>query len=137
MASSCDSQPCLQSFLRIPCGREKKSSSELCHWVTKLELCCHYGILDLAKDKSLVETDGYLSLFYRVNNVTFLCDNHLFFELIQNQCLQHLYLSLTFLSQIDVKLLCEVLNQAECSIEKLMYVWVCAPSSLAPSKEAS
>lgn len=84
-----------------------------------------------------METDGSLSLFCRVNNVTFLCDNHLFFELIQNQCLQHLNLSLTFLSHSDVKLLCEVLNQAECNIEKLMYVCVCAPSSLTPSKEAS
>ncbi|XP_028640316.1 NACHT, LRR and PYD domains-containing protein 4C-like isoform X1 [Grammomys surdaster] len=55
-----------------------------------------------------------------VNNVTFLCDNHLFFELIQNQRLQHLNLSLTFLSHSDVKLLCDVLNQAECNIEKLM-----------------
>ncbi|XP_031241108.1 NACHT, LRR and PYD domains-containing protein 4 isoform X2 [Mastomys coucha] len=55
-----------------------------------------------------------------VNNVTFLCDNHLFFELIQNQRLQHLNLNLTFLSHSDVKLLCDVLNQAECNIEKLM-----------------
>ncbi|XP_052036302.1 NACHT, LRR and PYD domains-containing protein 4 isoform X2 [Apodemus sylvaticus] len=55
-----------------------------------------------------------------VNNVTFLCDNHLFFELIQSQCLQHLNLSLTFLSHSDVKMLCDVLNQAECNIEKLM-----------------
>nr|AAI20834.1 Nlrp4c protein [Mus musculus] len=55
-----------------------------------------------------------------VNNVTFLCDNRLFFELIQNQCLQHLDLNLTFLSHGDVKLLCDVLSQEECNIEKLM-----------------
>jgi hypothetical protein len=85
-----------------------------------LELCCHYGIYALAKDESLVETDGSHSLFYRVNNVTLLCDNRLLFELIQNQRLQLLNLSLTFLSHNDVKLLCDVLNQAECNIEKLM-----------------
>ncbi|XP_052036228.1 NACHT, LRR and PYD domains-containing protein 4C-like [Apodemus sylvaticus] len=56
-----------------------------------------------------------------VNNVTFLFDDtHLFFEFIQSQCLQHLNLSLTYLSHSDVKMLCDVLNQAECNIEKLM-----------------
>ncbi|KAL1764683.1 NACHT, LRR and PYD domains-containing protein 5, partial [Sigmodon hispidus] len=56
-----------------------------------------------------------------VNNVSFLCDNHLFFEMLsQNYNLQHLNLSLTFLSRSDVKLLCDVLNQAECKIEKLL-----------------
>ncbi|XP_031240093.1 NACHT, LRR and PYD domains-containing protein 4A isoform X2 [Mastomys coucha] len=54
------------------------------------------------------------------NNVFFLCEKHLFFELIQNCNLQHLNLSLTVLSPNDVKLLCDVLNQAECNIEKLV-----------------
>ncbi|XP_032752170.1 NACHT, LRR and PYD domains-containing protein 4A-like isoform X1 [Rattus rattus] len=53
------------------------------------------------------------------NNVFFLCEKYLFFELIQNCSLQHLNLNLTFLSHSDVKLLCDVLNQAECNIEKL------------------
>ncbi|XP_052569625.1 NACHT, LRR and PYD domains-containing protein 4 isoform X2 [Peromyscus californicus insignis] len=56
-----------------------------------------------------------------VNNVSFLCDNHLFFDLLtHNHNLQHLNLSLTFLSHSDVKLLCDVLSQTECNIEKLL-----------------
>ncbi|XP_036031659.1 NACHT, LRR and PYD domains-containing protein 4 isoform X1 [Onychomys torridus] len=56
-----------------------------------------------------------------VNNVSFLCDNYLFFDLLtQNRNLQHLNLSLTFLSHLDVKLLCDVLSQTECNIEKLL-----------------
>ncbi|XP_076783544.1 NACHT, LRR and PYD domains-containing protein 4A-like isoform X2 [Arvicanthis niloticus] len=54
-----------------------------------------------------------------VNNV-FLCEKYFFFELIHYCNLQYLNLSLTFLSHSDVKLLCDVLNQAECNIEKLV-----------------
>ncbi|CAH7404008.1 Nlrp4c [Phodopus roborovskii] len=56
-----------------------------------------------------------------VNNVSFSCDNHLFFELLnQKQSLRHLDLSLTSLSRSDVKVLCDMLNQDECNIEKLL-----------------
>ncbi|EDL16255.1 mCG112844, isoform CRA_b [Mus musculus] len=53
------------------------------------------------------------------NNVSF-GDNHVLFELIQNSSLQYLDLSCSFLSHNEVKLLCDILNQAECNIEKLM-----------------
>ncbi|XP_076790617.1 NACHT, LRR and PYD domains-containing protein 4C isoform X2 [Arvicanthis niloticus] len=114
---------------------EEHSNSE------KLHLCWHHMCSVLisskdiqvlqVKDTNLNET-AFLVLYNHlkypsctlkvlvVNNVTFLCDNHLFFELIQNQRLQYLNLSLTFLSHSDVKLLCDVLNQAGCNIEKLM-----------------
>nr|XP_021516979.1 NACHT, LRR and PYD domains-containing protein 4E-like [Meriones unguiculatus] len=53
------------------------------------------------------------------NNV-YARDTHLFFALInQSRSLQHLNLSHTFLSETDVKLLCDVLNQAECNIKTL------------------
>ncbi|XP_038196035.1 NACHT, LRR and PYD domains-containing protein 4 [Arvicola amphibius] len=56
-----------------------------------------------------------------VNNVTFLCSNYMFFELLaQNHNLRYLNLSLTTLSHDDVKLLCEVLNREECNIVKLL-----------------
>nr|XP_034348800.1 NACHT, LRR and PYD domains-containing protein 4F-like [Arvicanthis niloticus] len=54
------------------------------------------------------------------NNVCFSGDNHVFFELIQNCRLQYLDLSCSFLSHSQVKLLCGVLNQAECNIEELV-----------------
>ncbi|XP_027286599.1 NACHT, LRR and PYD domains-containing protein 4C isoform X2 [Cricetulus griseus] len=58
---------------------------------------------------------------FLVNNVSFLCNNQLFFELLtQNHNLHHLDLSLTSLSRSDVKLLCEVLNQKGCHIEELL-----------------
>ena len=92
------------------------------YWATKLELCGQYGIEDLAKDKSSswMETDQYLYLFCRANKVYFFGDNHMLFELIQNYSLQYLDLSCSFLSHNEVKLLCDILNQAECNIEKLM-----------------
>ncbi|EDL24221.1 NACHT, LRR and PYD domains-containing protein 4A [Mus musculus] len=62
------------------------------------------------------------------NNVFFVCEKYLFFELIQNCNLQHLNLSLTILSHSDVKLLCDVLSQAECNIEELV-VAACSISS--------
>lgn len=53
--------------------------------------------------------------------MSFLCNNYMFFELLmQNRNLRYLNLSLTTLSHSDVKLLCEVLNQEECNIEKLL-----------------
>ncbi|XP_008844854.2 NACHT, LRR and PYD domains-containing protein 4 [Nannospalax galili] len=56
-----------------------------------------------------------------INNVSFFCDNHLFFEVfLQNPNLKHLNLSLTVLSHSDVKLLCDVLNHPESNIEKLL-----------------
>lgn len=66
-----------------------------------------------------METDGYLSLFCRANTVHVLCEKHLFFEFIQNHNLQYLDFSFTCLSRASVKLLCDVLNHAECNIEKL------------------
>ena len=92
------------------------------NWGTKLELCGQYGIEDLSKDRSLgwMEIDGYISLFCRANNVHFFGDNHAFFELIQNCSLQYLDLGCSFLTHSEVKLLCDVLNQAECNIEKLV-----------------
>ncbi|XP_038951893.1 NACHT, LRR and PYD domains-containing protein 4F-like isoform X2 [Rattus norvegicus] len=54
------------------------------------------------------------------NNVHFFGDNHMFFELIQNHNLQYLDLSCSSLSPNGVKLLFDVLNQAECNIEKLI-----------------
>ncbi|XP_028637683.1 NACHT, LRR and PYD domains-containing protein 4F-like [Grammomys surdaster] len=54
------------------------------------------------------------------NNVYFSGDNHVFFEMIQNCSLQYLDLSCSFLSHSQVKLLGDVLNQAECNIEKLV-----------------
>ncbi|KAK7804026.1 hypothetical protein U0070_008207 [Myodes glareolus] len=58
---------------------------------------------------------------YMVNNVSFLCNNYMFFELLaQNRNLRYLNLSLTTLSHSDVKLLCEVLNREECNVEKLL-----------------
>uniref|UniRef100_A0A8C6HQE5 NACHT, LRR and PYD domains-containing protein 4F n=1 Tax=Mus spicilegus TaxID=10103 RepID=A0A8C6HQE5_MUSSI len=54
------------------------------------------------------------------NNVHFFGDNHAFFELIQNCSLQYLDLGCSFLTHSEVKLLCDVLNQAECKIEKLV-----------------
>ncbi|XP_028637682.1 NACHT, LRR and PYD domains-containing protein 4A-like isoform X3 [Grammomys surdaster] len=55
-----------------------------------------------------------------VANNVFLCEKYFFFELIRYCNLLYLDLSLTFLSHSDVKLLCDVLNQAECNIEKLV-----------------
>ncbi|XP_021028470.1 NACHT, LRR and PYD domains-containing protein 4F-like isoform X2 [Mus caroli] len=54
------------------------------------------------------------------NNVHFFGDNHMFFELIQNCSLQYLDLGCSFLTHSEVKLLCDILNQAECNIEKLV-----------------
>ncbi|GAB1291523.1 NACHT, LRR and PYD domains-containing protein 4C [Apodemus speciosus] len=88
------------------------------HMCSVLKSCKDIHVLQL-KDTNLKET-ALLVLYNHlkypsctlkelaVNNVTFLCDdNHLFFELIQNQCSQHLNLSLTFLSHSDVKMLCD------------------------------
>ncbi|KAM7340368.1 hypothetical protein ACRRTK_000983 [Alexandromys fortis] len=56
-----------------------------------------------------------------VNNVSFLCNNYMFFEMLaQNYNLRYLNLSFTILSHNDVKLLCEVLNREECIVEKLL-----------------
>ncbi|XP_028640317.1 NACHT, LRR and PYD domains-containing protein 4C-like isoform X2 [Grammomys surdaster] len=129
------------STLKKLCFSTQNVLSEELSYREKLLLCWHHMCSVLisskdihilqVKDTNLNET-AFLVLYNHlkypsctlkvlvVNNVTFLCDNHLFFELIQNQRLQHLNLSLTFLSHSDVKLLCDVLNQAECNIEKLM-----------------
>ncbi|KAK7808599.1 LOW QUALITY PROTEIN: hypothetical protein U0070_015959, partial [Myodes glareolus] len=55
------------------------------------------------------------------NNMSFLCDNHMFFESLTQNCkLQHLNLRLTFLSRNNMKLLCNALCQEECNLEKLV-----------------
>ncbi|XP_032746604.1 NACHT, LRR and PYD domains-containing protein 4A-like isoform X2 [Rattus rattus] len=56
----------------------------------------------------------------KANMVSFLCEKHLFFEFIQDHNLQYLDFSFTCLSHINVELLCDVLNQAECNVEKLV-----------------
>ncbi|XP_060231619.1 NACHT, LRR and PYD domains-containing protein 4E isoform X2 [Meriones unguiculatus] len=111
------------------------------HHREKLLVCWHHicSVLIKSKDIRLLQVkDTHLSeqaclvlynhLMYpscnlqvlEVNSVSFLCDTHLFFELInQSRSLLHLDLSLTFLSETDVKLLCDVLNQAECNIKNL------------------
>ncbi|XP_060231614.1 NACHT, LRR and PYD domains-containing protein 4C isoform X1 [Meriones unguiculatus] len=110
-------------------------------YMEKLLVCWHHicSVLIKSKDIRLLQVkDTHLSeqaclvlynhLMYpscnlqvlEVNSVSFLCDTHLFFELInQSRSLLHLDLSLTFLSETDVKLLCDVLNQAECNIKNL------------------
>lgn len=93
-------------------------ANELYHWVTELE----YPVLAGRRRRrsGWMGTDGCL-LFCRVNNVSFLCNNYMFFEMLaQNHNLRYLNFSFTILSHIDVKLLCEVLNREECIVEKLL-----------------
>ncbi|XP_063136648.1 NACHT, LRR and PYD domains-containing protein 4B [Rattus norvegicus] len=53
------------------------------------------------------------------NDVSFLCDKYLFFDLIQSYNLELLDLSGTFLSHSDVVILCNILNKAEYKIQEL------------------
>ncbi|XP_032751097.1 NACHT, LRR and PYD domains-containing protein 4B-like [Rattus rattus] len=53
------------------------------------------------------------------NDVSFLCDKYLFFDLIRSYNLELLDLSGTFLSHSDVVILCNILNKAEYKIQKL------------------
>ena len=123
-ASSGDSQPCLCMFLRVLRGSKNSHSLAISKLVLGYKINDEniMGCRNRVKDESSgwMETDGYLSLICRANNVSFFGGEHMFFELIQNCSLEYLNLSRSFLSHNEVKILCDILIQTECHMDQLV-----------------